>query len=425
MKNAGRDISETAQSEVIEDEIKLVDLIYPIFKRRKFLVAFCIVSVVAVLIVSLLLKKTYEANAVLLLEVQQGSPASDLKAVFMEQFGITGLGGITGGSPSDAFLPVLKSKQVGMEVLKRINYFPLMGVGKIRVDRELAKFIGGIEVTKSKDTPTLSFTLSSDTPVLAADLANSYCVALDIFNLKDTTTSAGRLRKYVEERLEAANNELDKMQDELRKFQEKHHAISISRQAELTVTVLAELEAQRVALEVEMAAKEKFFSGPHPEIEQVKAKIEALQRNIDSLTYSKESVVPVEREKGKVEFYIPLTKIPGLNFEETKLLLQIKAKTGVVTMLTAQLEQAKLDEAKDMPTVNVLDWARPPVEPAKPKPLMNAAFSLFVSLFFGIFLIFVMEFLKRVDQDPAVSAKWQEMKQGILTKVLFFKKKKR
>jgi uncharacterized protein involved in exopolysaccharide biosynthesis len=72
-----------------------------------------------------------------------------------------------------------------------------------------------------------------------------------------------------------------------------------------------------------------------------------------------------------VEFYIPLTSIPALNYDESKLLLKVKAKTGVITMLTTQLEQAKLDEAKDMPTINTLEIAEPPQKAVKPKAKLN------------------------------------------------------
>ena len=172
------------------------------------------------------------------------------------------------------------------------------------------------------------------------------------------------------------------------------------------------------------AAKEKFYKGTHIEIEILNAQIEALQKNIDRLTYSEESKIPVERKKGEVEFYIPLKRIPGLNFDESRLLLQVKAKTGVVTMLITQLEQAKLDEAKDMPTINVLDWAEPPEKPIKPRIKLNLILSLLVSLFIGMLLIYFLEFINRMDQDPEISPKWQEMKQGLIKSFFFFKKSK-
>jgi len=260
---------------------------------------------------------------------------------------------------------------------------------------------------------------------VAADLANTYIVELDKYNRTNMVTSAQRLRKYIEERLQAANAELELAQQELRKFQEQNRAISISKQAEATLKVLSELEARRVALEVQKAAKEKFYRGQHLEIEQLNAQMEAIQKNINRLTYSEEPRVPVEREKGKVEFYIPLTCIPALNFDESRLLLKVKAKTGVVTMLTTQLEQAKLDEARDMPTINVLDRAHPPERPIKPRLKLNILLGAVVALFLGIFLIFFLEYTHRVGQDPETSPKWQEIKDGLTGTISFFKKFKK
>jgi uncharacterized protein involved in exopolysaccharide biosynthesis len=286
-------------------------------------------------------------------------------------------------------------------------------------------FAESIKVSKSRKEPTLSVSVQACCPHFAADIANTYLIELDKYNRENTITSTKRLRKYIERRLEAAEVELDEAQQDLREFQEKHRAISISQQAEATLKVLSEMEAQRVALEVQKAAKEKFYTGPHIEIEQLKAQMEALQKNIDRLTYSEEEKVPVEREKGKVEFYIPLTRIPALNFDESKLLLKVKAKTGVVSMLTAQLEQARLEETKDMPTINVLDWARPPERPVKPKLKLNVILGFVVSLFIGIFLVFFLEFTERMDQDPETSSKWREIKTGLRSMIPFRRKNRK
>ena len=404
-----------------DDEINLIDLIYPIYKRRKFLIIFCLAITFLVGIISVFSQKIYEATAVILPETSEDTSDIGIKAAFLEQFGIAGIGG-SQSTPSAVFEAVLKSNDLASQVLKRYDYFSIMGTNEDN-KKEIAKSLSGkVHVSVSKKDPSISISTQSSDPIFAADMANSYVRALDEYNLENSYTSARRLREYIENRLRVAEEELDKAQKELRVFQEKNKAVSITKQTEATLEVLAEMESRKVALEVEKAAKEKFYKGPNIEIEQVNAQIEAVNKNIDRLTYSEESQVPVEREKGRVEFYIPLTRIPALNYDESKLLLKVKAKTGVITMLTTQLEQAKLDEAKDMPTINTLELAVPPEYPVKPKKKLNVILGFVVSLFLGIFLIFLMEFTQRLDQDPESAPKWKEIKQSFARLIPFSKK---
>ncbi len=422
--NQRNETSPTNQIDQVDDEINLIDLVYPIYKRRTFLTLFCFVVVATVGVVTLRMPKIYEATAVILPEAKESGSGSELKAAFLQQFGISGLGGST-ATPSAVFESVLKSRELARGVLRRYNYFSMMGIGRDGEKKAVEGFAVAAKITKGRKEPTLSVSIQSHDPILAGDLANTYIVELDKYNRTNTVTSAQRLRKYIEERLSVANRELEQAQQDLRRFQEENKAISISKQAEATLKVLSELEAQRVALEVEKAAKESFYRGPHIEIEQLKAQMEAIQKNINRLTYSDVPRVVVEREKGKVEFYIPLTQIPALNFDESRLLLKVKAKTGVVTMLTTQLEQARLDEARDMPTINVLDWAKPPEMPIKPRLKLNIMLGAVVGLFVGIFLVFFLEYTHRVGQDPETSPKWQEMKGGLRDTIFFFKRFRR
>ncbi|MBN1183791.1 MAG: hypothetical protein JXB49_15975 [Bacteroidales bacterium] len=395
-----------------EDEINLIDLIYPIYKRRKFLIKFCIVITFFVGIISVFSEKIYEAKAVILPQTSEGGGSGmELQAAFLEQFGVAGLGG-SSGAASEIFGAVLKSTELAREVLARMDYAFVMGLDNNQ-ERMKAKSISDmVGVNESKNDPSIGISMQNNDPVMAADIANSYVNALNEYNLTNSFTSARRLREYIEERINAAEMELDHAQKELMEFQEKNRAVSISKQAEATLDVLAELESQKVAIELEKAAKEKFYKGPHMEIEQLEAQMEAIKKNINRLTYSEEQKVPVEDEKGNIEFYIPLTKIPALNYEESKLLLKVKAKTGVITMLSTQIEQAKLDEAKDMPTINTMEWAVPPEFKIKPRVKLNVILGFVVSIFMGIFIIFFREFAQRLDHDPESAPKWKEIKQG-------------
>jgi tyrosine-protein kinase Etk/Wzc len=408
------DPSSTYQEEM-DDEINLIDLVYPIYKRRGFLIRFCVVIAVLVGAISFFQQKIYQATATILPVSEQGSSGltSSLAASALGQIGLSSLGLSGSSTTSKNFKAALKSNELADEVLKRYDYYSIMGItkkGQINSSKGIA---GLINVTESKTDNTISISVQHQDPVFASDLVNSYVKALNAYNLNNNFTTAGNLRRYVEKRLEDANSELDQAQRDLRDFQEKNRAISITDQGQATLKVLSQLEAQRIALEVQKSAKERFYKGSYSDLEQLKSQIDALQKNIDQLTYSQEGSVPVKGDGGKIEFYIPLNSIPGLGFDESKLLLQVKAKTGVITLLTSQFEQAKLDEAKDIPTINILERSYPPDKAVKPKIAMNIILSIVVSLFLGIFIIFFMEFIQRMDQDPEIAPKWLEMRKGI------------
>ncbi|MBF0225773.1 MAG: hypothetical protein HQK76_09990 [Desulfobacterales bacterium] len=386
------------------DEVGLFDLILPVYKYWKFLIAFTFCVVVLTGIVGVTSTKIYRATSVLLPEIKENAGGGELKAAFLTQFGFAGLGGE--GTSSAVYESILKSRELARNVLKRYNYFYLMGIDKKNEEIAIDNLLNSIVVQKPAKEPTISIIVDVSDRYMCKDIANAYIYELDNYNREVSITSAQRLRKYIEKRLENAEKEQEAAQAEFQAFQENNRAISISKQTNSTLDVLAGLESQRVEIEIEKAAKEQFYGGAHIEIEQLNAKMEALQKNIDRLVYSNEKSVPIKNEKG-LEFYIPLTKIPYLNFEESKLLAKNKAKAAVVSMLYTQSEQAKLDEAKDMPTINILDWAVPPIRHIKPKLKAMLVLGALGGLFLGAILVFLFDFIK--------SSKFKDFKNRVKT----------
>jgi tyrosine-protein kinase Etk/Wzc len=73
----------------------------------------------------------------------------------------------------------------------------------------------------------------------------------------------------------------------------------------------------------------------------------------------------------------------------------------IYQFLTEQYEQAKLQEAKDTPTIQILDRAVPPERKAKPKRSLIIALAGLIGLFIGIFIAFLKEYFYRLSlSDP-------------------------
>jgi succinoglycan biosynthesis transport protein ExoP len=78
----------------------------------------------------------------------------------------------------------------------------------------------------------------------------------------------------------------------------------------------------------------------------------------------------------------------------------VKVQETVYTLLTQQLEQSKIAEARDMPVVRGLDTAVPADRKVKPKIKLNMAIAGITSLFLGIFLAFFLEYLAGLKRSP-------------------------
>jgi len=234
-----------------DDEINLIDLIYPIYKKRRFLITFSLVIAVITAVVTFFQPKTYQATAVILPVSGDSSSLSGLESSLLGQTGVISQGASI-SSTSSTFEAVLKSNELAAKVLNRYDYFSIKGIKKTSgsVTSSCKELTGSLTVTSSKKDPTISISIKSQDPVFASDIANSYVKELDDYNLTKSFTTAGRLREYLEKRTDEAGKELDQAQSDLREFQEKSKAVSISQQGEATLKVLGEMEAKTGVSEI-------------------------------------------------------------------------------------------------------------------------------------------------------------------------------
>jgi len=180
-----------SQQDQLDDEINLVDLMYPIYKRIKLLAIFCLVITLAIGIKTFFSPKIYESTAVILPQTNESSASlsQSLASTYLEQFGVSGLLS-SASTPSAVFQAVLKSNELALDVLNRYDYFSIMGLKRDGEKITAKAFAGQLSVTSSKTDNTITVKVQSRDPVFAADMANSYIKALDKYNQTNTFTSA-------------------------------------------------------------------------------------------------------------------------------------------------------------------------------------------------------------------------------------------
>ena len=79
------------------------------------------------------------------------------------------------------------------------------------------------------------------------------------------------------------------------------------------------------------------------------------------------------------------------------------ARTSSTPGRTQQLEQARIGEAKDLPSVQVLDYATPAERASKPRLLQSVMIAAVVSLLVGVFLALLVEYGRTLRHEVAAA----------------------
>ena len=246
---------------------------------------------------------------------------------------------------------------------------PLDGAGAIMEALELGETDEGAKFIE----------VSWDDPVIAADLANYTLKALEIYLSQNTLTAGQKNLQFIEKQLGKAEKELRQGEEALRNFNtDKKYFIKFT-ESEVLAKALVEMQAMHAKAEVEKEVMLQFRNKRSPQVQQLSLGNEALERQIKNY-----SNILQNRSN----------QVGSLKVEKEFLTKELEVYQEIYKQLRIQLEQQRLEASKDETLFRIIDPALEPEHPSKPKKRLIVALSAVVSLFFGIFLVFLIEFAR-------------------------------
>ena len=369
------------------DEVTLFDYWQVISKRKWGIIALGAVMTMGTLVVSFLLPKIYESTATLLpqLESNNGVGLGALFASGAASSAAQSLGISLPGSPAtptDVFTAMLKSRIMADDIIRRFDlmeHYETKTMHDARVGLEGAT---RIVVTKEK---VIKVAVEDKDPQLASDIANFYVSNLDRLNQTLSVSKARENRKFIEQRVAETQTALVKVEDALKEFQTQNRTVAIEAQSKAMIEATAMIQAQIMAQEVQLQVMGSYLSSNNPEIARVQSSISELRKQLQIMETGKSGKerLPGDRLRPAI------TSVPTLALEYGRLARDLKVQETLYALLISQYEQAKLTEARDTPTVQVLDPAIPAERKSRPKILLNVLIAGILSLFVGLFWAFV------------------------------------
>ena len=393
-------------SPILSSDVTLLDYWLVIWKRRWLIGALIVGLVLIVMVLSLLAPKIYEATTAILPPVAEPSGGGMTAAA-----ALLGGGGMSislpgmPATPVDLFVAMLKSKTVAEELVQRFN---LVQVYKFKAEEDAVRSLEGSTKISTSKEKVIRITVEAEDPQLAADLANGYAEGLDKLNRILAVTKAGQNRRFIEKRLAEAKLELAAAEDALTAFQSKNRAVSLDQQAGAALRAAAEIQGRIAADEVRLQVMQNFLTPENPDVVKLTLEIRQLKQQLRMLESGngEKGMAPGDR------LHPAFASVPSLGREYARLMRDLKIQETLHAMLASQYEQAQLAEARDTPTVQVLDRAKPPTRKIRPSVRMNMMVAGVTALFIGILLAFFLEYLdqmKRRQQAPKVTGLSQSL----------------
>lgn len=377
--------------------INLLELVAVIVKWRWTIIRNTCVVIVLVAIIAMVLPQKWRADTTLMPPQEQNKSA--LEGVLSEVV-LPGLPLPTSSSSSEIMVDILRSRSVGQRVLSgeftfknktaplfKLLKYPSIKVGLLKIKRHV-RFVystNGI-ITISAEMPS---------PQLAADVANAYVDALDKVNQVKSVSRAKNSRLYIESQLKETEQKLGDVTKRLAAFQQEHKAVSLEAQMTAAIEQAGILKGQIIAKEVELGVMLKTKKAGNPLVEHTQMEIDELNNRYKELQFGNGKVTNAESE-----FYVPFADVPEIGLQLAELTREAKVQETVWQLLNQQFYQAKIKEAQDTPTIQVLDAAVAPIKRSFPKRKMLVIIFTLVSFILSLLWAFVKEYMADLNNKP-------------------------
>lgn len=388
--------------DVIEEQgIKLLELLQVLAKRKMLIINTCIIALIASVAYSLTLPNIYSATAKIL--PPQKESGGGISALIGQAGGLASLaaGGLGGGG--DLYVGIMKSRSVNDAVVQRLELVKHYKAEGPEVARESLE--GAVKVQTAKDG-IISIIAEDKNPEMASVLANTFVDELGKTTVRLNLSKAGTERLFLEKRLDLVKIDLKSAEEELKSYAQQNKIVQVESQAKASIEGIARMKAELAGKEVQLSVLRSTRTDESAEVKALAMGIQRLKREISRLSGSSSGGEGIPS----------VGDVPGVGLEYTRKMRELKTQEAIFEQLSKQYEMAKLSEAKDSSSFQVLDSAVVPVRKAKPKRLMIVIYWMVSALLVSVLSAFLLEYFEKMPAED------KELIDDIKKQVLSLKK---
>jgi uncharacterized protein involved in exopolysaccharide biosynthesis len=371
--------------------------------NRGMLLRVSLYAALASTLVAFLISARYESTARLMPPDSQSSSSALAMAAAQMSSAAGGLQGMASEflglkSTSDIFVGILNSRTVQDKLIQQFDLKKLYWDRRMEDARK--DLADHTSISVDRKSQIIGITVTDKSPQRAAAMAQAYVDELNRLVAELTTSSARRERIFLEGRLQAVSQDLEVAEKEFSQFSSQNTAIDIKEQGRAMVEAAATLQGKLIAAQSELEGLRQIYSDNNVRVRSVRARIGELEHELEKMGGKNESAASLSGQLND-SLYPSIRKLPLLGVRYADLYRRTKIQEAVLEVLTKEYEMAKVQEAKEIPTVKVLDPANVPDKKSFPPRLFVVFLGTCLALCLGAVFVLGSASWKAIDpQSP-------------------------
>ncbi len=356
------------------------------WSQRRHLAQVTAIGLVVSTLIAFLIPKKYQSTARLMPPDPTGSGMAMMAALAGRAGG--SFGGLAGDllglrSTGVLFIGILESRTVQDDL---INKFDLRkAYSHRRWEDTRAELAANTDISEDRKSGIISVSVTDKSPQQSAAMAQEYVDELNRVVTELNTSSAHRERVFLEEQLEQVKQDLETAEKDFSEFASKNTAIDIKEQGRAMIDAAAALEGQLIAAQTELESLKQIYTDNNVRVRATQAKVDELQKQLRKLGGS---AAPTSAAPDDQSMYPTIRQLPLLGVSYADLYRRTRVQEAVFETLTQQYELAKVEEAKETPSVKILDPPDIPEKKSRPHRLWIILAGTLLSLVAGTTWIF-------------------------------------
>jgi len=378
--------------------------------RRRFFFRAGAIGLLASTLVAFMIPKSYTSTTQLMPPDSQSTSGIAMMAAMAAKAG--GMAGVAGDllglkSSGALFIGVLRSQTSQDRLIEQFDLKKVYGASLVMNARR--KLDENTSILEDRKSGIISISVTDHSPQRAAALAGAYVDQLNTLVSELSTSSAHRERVFLEERLKVAKQDLDEASNQLAQFSSKNNTLDIQQEGKAMLDAAGIIAGEMIAAQSQLEGLRQIYTDNNSRVRSLNARVGEFRKQLEKLggtqtkgTQGRTVSASQPAEAGPAQNsgfpYPSMRNLPLLGVKYADYYRRAKIQETVFELLTEQYELAKVQEAKETPSVRVLDPARIPERKSFPPRLVIMILGTF--LVFAVSVVWVLGTVRWEEVDP-------------------------